>query len=101
MNEARDARGDRLAHAKNRIHPVLWAALIVSSVIWLMAFFGLPIQNFAVSLLIIGGAVFAVALLLLIIRDLSLPFKGVMVAGFESFQTLLDDLNTTLKLQTP
>lgn len=96
MNEARDARGDRLAHARNRVHPVLWGALIVNSVIWLLAFFGLPIQNLVVSLLVVGGAVFAVALLLLIVHDLSLPFEGVMVAKFEPFETLRCNLDASL-----
>ena len=96
INEARDTRGDRLAHARNRIPPVLWSALIVTSVIWLLAFFGLRIQSYVVSFLVVGGAVLVVVLLLLIIHDLSHHFSGVMVAEFEPFQTLRDNLNTAL-----
>ena len=93
VNEARDTRGDRLAHARNRVHPVLWGALIVTSAIWILSFFGLRIESLVVSLFIDGAATLAVVILLLIIRDLSLPFEGVMIAKFQSFETLCRSLN--------
>ncbi len=96
FNEAWDTRGDRLAHAKNRVPRLFWHLLIVTSVIWLLAFFGLQFDNLAVALLVVGGAVFAVAILLLVIHDLSQPHNGELTVTFQPFESLRQNLEREL-----
>jgi hypothetical protein len=92
LNEALDTRGDRIQHAENKVPRLLWIMLIFSTSIWLLAFFGIGIENLLLAIAIVGSAVFIVTFLLFIIRDLGRPFSGEMVADFSSFQDLLDNL---------
>lgn len=93
LNEALDTRGDRIQHAENKVPRLLWMMLIISTAVWLMAFFGLGIENPLLAIAIVGSAVFLVTFLMYIIRDLGRPFEGEMVADFSSFQELLDNLD--------
>lgn len=77
LREATATRGDRISHSKQHIPTPVWSATIISSIIWLIPFLGLSIQDPWVSMILIGGISFVTLMMLIIIRDLDTPFDGV------------------------
>jgi len=45
LNEARDVRGDRITHSRQRIPPTIWLVAVIASLVWLIPFFGLDIKK--------------------------------------------------------
>jgi len=89
LNEVLDTRGDRIAHAKETIPATFWRLVIATSLIWLVSFFGLGIENDWIALFITGGTVFTILSLAEIIRDLDHPYSGEWKVSFESFEHLM------------
>lgn len=97
INEARDTHGDWVARAReDRVPDMLWKLLAASSFIWLLAFLGLPIKNFVVGLLFVGGVAFVVAGILFLMYDLSKPLTRSIVASFGPFEDLVRGLKEEL-----
>ena len=87
-NQMRDIRGDRLAHARQRMRTTVWVLSVVSSVLWLMPFYGLAFSNDYVAIVLQGGVTFVVIAILAVIRDLNNPFTGTWRVDLTSWEEL-------------
>ena len=96
VNDAIDTRGDWVAHAKEHILPALWVLIIVSSVSWVLCFFGLQIENFALAIAMSAVATFTVTAIILLIKDLDDSSCGLWRVHFDSFEVLKNEANTIL-----
>lgn len=92
INRIQDTRGDRVAHANENIPLGLYLLLIFTSLVWLIPFLFLNIENVLIWLLIVGGVSYTITFLVLLIWDLDNPYKGQMQVSFESFNELAEDL---------
>lgn len=87
-NQLRDIRGDRLAHARQRMHSTVWVLSVVSSFLWLLPFYGLAFENSYVAIILQGGVTFVVVAILAVIRDLNNPFTGTWKVDLSSWEEL-------------
>lgn len=90
VHVAIDAQGDRLGYIYDRMPKPLWVAIVVTSIIWILGFFGLRIESDWLAILICGAAVFSVSLIILIIKDLDTTEGGVWKTQIDSFKVLED-----------
>jgi hypothetical protein len=96
INEAIDIRGDWIAHAKERMPVALRVLIFLTSIIWVLGFFGLNIESDTLALMLCGTATFTVSTILFIIIDLDDPKGGVWGAQFESFEVLKNEAEKIL-----
>jgi len=97
IHEVIDTRGDRIGHIQDRLKTPLWLAIFATSMIWLFAFFALQITNDLLAIFITGGALFTVAILLLIIKDIDGHRSGVWKANFDAFEIPIREADTLLQ----
>ncbi len=90
LNEARDVRGDRISHSQQRVPQTIWIVAVISSLVWLLPFFGLNIIDPFVSVTLIGGVTFVIVIVLIIINDFDSPFDGTWKIGLESWSDFLE-----------
>ncbi|MFQ5631808.1 MAG: hypothetical protein ACE5I1_23795, partial [bacterium] len=61
LNEAYDLRGDRLTHVRERMPKELWFMVIFTSLVWIIGFFGLKIENDYLAITMCSVATFTVS----------------------------------------
>ena len=82
-------RTDRLFSSGEKLPFLLKPFILIMSILVILIFTFLPIDNFTIKLLLNGANVFAVVLIYLVILDLSHPFKGTWSISNEPFVDLL------------
>lgn len=93
FSEAKSIRRERISHARQRIPQTIWIIAIVFSLIWLIPFFALRINNLSVSFVLIGGITFVIVIILSIINDLANPFDGnwkIDITNWQEFSEILE-----------
>lgn len=98
LNQAMDVRGDRIAHSKQSTRRVVLVVSTVASVVWLLSFFGLPISNPWVALVLVGGATFIIVMVMTIIWDLDKPFDGAWQVDLTDWDELLELIEPGLQI---
>lgn len=93
LNEARDTRGDRISHCRQKMPETVWLVSLVASIVWLLPFLALRIENRWISLVLIGGVAFVIVIVLIIIRDLNDPFEGTWKIDLEDWHAFTEILN--------
>ncbi|MEE4311165.1 MAG: DUF4239 domain-containing protein [candidate division KSB1 bacterium] len=92
--EVMDVRGDRISHSLQRMPKTVWFLSLLSSIIWLIPFYGLHFENTWVGFVLISGVTFIVVSFLAIIRDLDDPFSGtwgICLDSWEELENLYDE----------
>jgi hypothetical protein len=95
LNETTDTRGDRIAHSKQRMPSAVFLVALVSSIIWLLPFLALIINDDIVFSVLVGGAAFVIVMVLTIVKDLDDPFNGVWKVNIDSWHNFLETLEHT------
>lgn len=88
INQLADARADRITHSRQKTPKVVWVVAIVSSVLWLIPFYGLHFNLGIVTTFLVGGVTFIVAAILAIVWDLDHPFTGTWKIGLDAWDEL-------------
>ena len=68
----------------------------ISSLVWLIPFLSLLIENGFVFLVLVGGAGFVIIMVLTIVKDLDDPFKGAWRINIDSWYEFLESIAPTL-----
>lgn len=84
-------RNYRIILLSRRIPWILWDMLVFASIIMVVPFFFLNVQNPLIDHLIVGSTTAAVTFLLSVVHDLDDPFEGVFNVDFGVFKRLLSD----------
>lgn len=100
LNEAYDLRGDRLTHVRERMPKELWVMVIFTSLVWIIGFFGLQIENDFLAAIMCGVAAFTVSALVFIVADLEGPDGGRWKTSFESFEVLRNKADKVIELSS-
>jgi hypothetical protein len=87
-NEIRDVRGDRISISSQRIPNGVWMLLVLSSILWLIPFYGLNFQNDLITVFLTGGVTFIVITMLVVIRDFESPFDGTWTISLDEWEYL-------------
>lgn len=90
LNEARDGRGDRISYSKQHIPQTVWLVAIISSLVWLLPFFALNIENLFVKGFLVSGVAFVIVIFLIIIYDFDGPFDGTWKVSIDSWKDFLE-----------
>lgn len=93
LNQSIDIRGDRISHSKERTRDTVKLVAVVSSVVWLLSFFGLVITDPTISIVLIGGVSFVILMVLIIILDLDNPFDGTWKVDLDNWQDFRDRID--------
>ncbi len=96
INELIDARGDRLAHSKQRVPVPVKVLSLLTSIIWLIPFFLLAFGSLGLGALFVGGVTLVVVAILLIILDLDDPIGGTWDVNVDAWDDLLATINKRL-----
>lgn len=96
LNEAMDIRGDRIAHSKQRMPSAVWLVALVSSIVWLVPFLGLIMDDDLIYFFLAGGAAFVIIMVLIIVKDLDDPFEGAWRVNINSWFQILEVMEPTL-----
>lgn len=96
LNEATDIRGDRIAHSKQRMNSAVWLVAFITSLVWLLPFLSLIIDDGYVFILLVGGASFVIIMVLTIVKDLDDPFDGAWKVNINSWYQFLERIEPTL-----
>ncbi|MCI0555177.1 MAG: DUF4239 domain-containing protein, partial [Anaerolineae bacterium] len=91
--ELTDARKSRVSISRSRMPSAIWMLTLLSSILWLIPFYGLRIDNQIIGLTFTGGVTFVIISLLIIIRDLDDPFAGTWRISTDDF----DELKSRIK----
>jgi hypothetical protein len=88
FSETIDVRGDRISNSKQRIPDPVWTISLVSSIFWLIPFYGLNFKSDWLAVILVGGVTAIVVAILLIIKDLDDPFIGTWKIDLEEWDIL-------------
>jgi len=98
INDAIDLRGDWLARARERMPRGIWGLVVVTSLFWVLGFFGLNIESDTLAFMLCGISTFTVSSIIFIIADLDDPIGGVWRVRFESFELLQSEARNLLNI---
>lgn len=93
LSEAMDVRGDRIAHSKQRMPKTVWLVAIFASVVWLLPFLALQINDTPVAIILTSGVTFVILIVLIIINDFNGPFDGTWKIELENWNEFLESLD--------
>jgi hypothetical protein len=88
-NDLFEARGDRISSAESHLPIPLLVLLTSSSIIWLLAFFGLPVQSNSLAALLVAGVAYIILSLFEIIADLNSPYDGMWKVDMSSLNDFI------------
>jgi len=97
INDAIDIRGDWMSLLRERMPKGIWVLLLLTSVWWVLGFFGLNIENLAIAFILCGVATFTVSAIIFIVNDLDDPISGLWKTRFESFNILRTEARNLLQ----
>jgi hypothetical protein len=93
LNEALDARGDRISRSDNYTPVVVKVMAVATSVIWLFSFLGLAIYDKTFAIALVGGAAFVIIMVLVIFFDLGEPFGGIWKIHLDDWPKFLETID--------
>jgi hypothetical protein len=81
-------RRERLTIASTRIPWVLWDLILFVTAVTILPFYFLPVKSVFVDIVMVGSMSASLVFILLLIRDLDNPFRGVFNVSFAPFREL-------------
>jgi Arc/MetJ family transcription regulator len=81
-------RGERLTIASTRIPWVLWDLILFITALTILPFYFLPVKSVFVDIVMVASMSASLSFILLLIRDLDNPFRGVFNVSFAPFRAL-------------
>ncbi len=97
LNELIDIRGDRIGLASQRLFDTLRLVVLVTSIIYVVPFYFVSLSPFPAGLLddaLIIGVTLLVIFIYLTIEDFDEPFKGTWKISNESWQHILEEMDS-------
>jgi hypothetical protein len=92
LDDAADARHDRLHLANDALPSVLWIALLLSSAITILFSLAFALEDARIHFAMVGGLAMLVGVMLLPMLVLDFPFAGDVAVESEPLVTLLEEL---------
>jgi hypothetical protein len=91
-NDIKDFREDRISRSRQRIPNGVWMLAILSSILWLIPFYGLDFRNDLIAIFLTGGVTFVVITMLVVIKDLDDPFDGTWTISLDEWEFIEEEM---------